>query len=355
MKRFLYLLCKPGILLLLLPVQHRAIANASQSGVWNVGGTVFTMLYPEDSLTFKKIQLQQERIYIQLYKGYAVVKGTYVFRNTAKVKLDFKMGYPINGMYAGGDIDLNQITFDSLSYFKVRTRSGWLSLLKEAHPALNNDYRKTIPSGDNWMVWRMVFRSKESQSVDVYFIVNTSDAGIRNGYNSKRNNASIYLLESGSVWQPPIEKGSFYIQLMDGLTTDDIHGISQGFGFRYNETHGLFAGTKAHFAPTPKDNLVVTYHDRNQTFSFNRILAHSETLFSKIDDLSAETLDTLSYTDTKTGDPYGIKSTFGGAFPGLLTLFVIFAPYLIGVTALAIAIWATLKWISIKKKKTKRL
>ncbi|SRR5690606_28911882 len=344
-----------GLLLFLHTVHHRAMANAAQPGVWNAGGTVFTMLYPEDSLTFKKVQMQQERIYIQLYKGYAVVKGSYVFRNTTTERLDFKMGYPINGMYAGGGIDLNQITLDSLSRFKVRTRSGWLPLLKEAHPALNNDYRKTIPSGDNWMVWQIAFAPGETQTVTVYFIVSTNEAGIHNGYNSERKNAFIYLLESGSVWHQPIEKGSFFIQLMDGLTTDDIHGLSQGFNFRYDETHRLYAGAKAHFSPTPKDNLVVTYHQRNEAFSFDRILADSETLFSKVGDLSAETLDNLPYTETKIGDPYDVESTFLGVLPGLLTLFVRFAPLLISVLVVAIAIWAIAKWARINKSKTKRV
>src|SRR5690606_41479472 len=67
------------------------------------------------------------------------------------------MGYPINGMYAGGGIDLNQVTLDSLSRFKIKAGNRWLPLLEEAHPELNNDYRKTIPTGDNWMVWQMAF------------------------------------------------------------------------------------------------------------------------------------------------------------------------------------------------------
>jgi len=353
MKRLIHTTCTVGISLLLVLVQMRVHANAAQPGVWNAGGTVFTMLYPEDSLTFKKVQMEQERIYIQLYKGYAVVKGTYIFRNTTKEKLDFKMGYPINGMYAGGGIDLNQVTLDSLSRFKIKAGNRWLPLLEEAHPELNNDYRKTIPTGDNWMVWQMAFSPEESQSVDVYFIVNTNEAGIRNGYNNERRNAFIYLLESGSVWHQPIEQGSFHIQLMDGLTPEDIKGLSPGFGFRHNETHRLFVGEKTNFSPTPKDNLVVTYHKRNDTFSFDRILVHSEELFSAIDELSAEMLDTLSYTDTKIGDPYDVESTFLGGLPGLLTLFVSFAPLLIVVLAVAIAIWAVVKWIRIKKEKNR--
>src|SRR5690606_22426617 len=255
-----------AILLITIVSSQKVLANASQPGVWNAGGTVFTMLYPEDSLTFKKVQMQQERIYIQLYKGYAVVKGVYLFRNTTNEKLNFKMGYPINGVYYGGNVDLNQITLDSLNQFKIKAKNEWLPLLEQQ----NGDYGKISSFSDNWKVWEMAFAHEESQTVEVYFIVNTNNAGIQKGYNNERKNAFIYLLESGSVWHQPIEQGNFYVQLMDGLTTADINGISQSFGFRYNATHQLFAGTKTRFSPTPKDNLVVTYHEHNEHFVFDK-------------------------------------------------------------------------------------
>ena len=89
-------------------------ANATQPGIWSAGGTTFTMLYPEDSATFKKVQMQSEQIFIQLYKGFAVVKGVYFFKNHSNEKLNFKMGYPVNGIYSGGAQSLNQINIDSL-------------------------------------------------------------------------------------------------------------------------------------------------------------------------------------------------------------------------------------------------
>ena len=341
-----------AIVLLLLAVtsSQKVLANASQPGVWNAGGTVFTMLYPEDSLTFKKVQMVEEKIYIQLYKGYAVVKGEYIFKNTTSEKLNFKMGYPVNGIYYGGEIDLNEVTLDSLSSFKIRAKNHWLPLLKENHPELNNDYKSPIPDSDNWMVWQMAFAPEETQTVEVYFIVNTNEARIRKGYNTEQRNAFIYLLESGSVWHHPIEKGNFYIQLMNDLTPENINGISQSFGFRYNETNKIYFGAKTNFSPTPKDNLVVTYYEHNETFAFEKIVTQADKLFAKIDEMSQSALETLAYTDVETGDPYEVESTFWGAFPGLLILFVIFAPFIIGFIAVVIIIWAIIKWWRIRRK-----
>ena len=217
---------------ILLP--QKALANAAQPGIWNAGGKVFTMLYPEDSLSFKKVQMQQERIYIQLYKGFAVVKGTYIFKNTSNQNLQFKMGYPVNGIYSGGANDLNQITIDSLSQFKIKANERWLNLIKENHPELNNNEGNVNPFSDNWIVWQMAFAPNETQTVEVYFIVNTNDAQVRKGYNLENRNAFIYLLESGSVWHQPIEKGNFYVQLKDGLTPENLQGLSEGFSFKFN-------------------------------------------------------------------------------------------------------------------------
>ncbi len=338
------------LFLIVLATQEVVFANASQPGIWNAGGTIFTMLYPEDSFTFKKVQMQEERIFIQLYKGYAVVKGVYHFRNTTQEDLIFKMGYPVYGIYYGGENDLNAVNLDSLSRFKIKIKNDWSPLLNETHPELQHDYKSPVPFDDNWMVWQMAFSPEETQTVEVYFIVNTNEARIQKGYNIEQRNAFIYLIESGSVWHQPIEKGSFYVQLMNDLSLKNIKGISQGFDFLYNDKYQLFAGLKSNFSPSPNDNLIITYHEYNENFVFEKIIVQSEILFSKIDELSNLSLETLTFTQVKMGDPYAVKSTLSGYLPELLTIFVLFAPTIVGFITVAIAIWAIIKWIRIKRR-----
>ncbi|MFA7688418.1 MAG: hypothetical protein WCY25_11185, partial [Moheibacter sp.] len=122
---------------------------------------------------------------------------------------------------------------------------------------------------------------------------------------------------------------------------------------RYNETHKLYAGAKTNFSPTPKDNLVVTYYEHNEHFVFDKALIKTDNLFAKIDDLSLMSLETLTYTEIQTGDPYEVESTFSGYLPMLLTLFVVYAPLIIGLIVVVIVIWAVVKWIRIKKRKNK--
>lgn len=350
MKMTLHKILFTAFLLITITLAQKTFANAAQPGMWNAGGTVYTMLYPEDAITFKKVQMQQERIFIQLYKGFAVVKGTYVFKNTTNEHLQFKMGYPINGIYSGGENDLNQIILDSLSQFKIKANNKWLSLEKENHPEINTNTQNINAFSDNWKVWQMQFAPNEIQKVEVYFIVNTNEARIRKGYNIEKRNAFIYLLESGSVWKNNIEKGEFYIQLMNGLTPENVQGISNGFGFKFNTQYQIFAGQKINFSPTPKDNLIINYSEFNENFSFENAIKQTNELFVKIDQMSQLSFESLTYSTIKLGNPYEVESTIEGTLPGLLTLFVIFAPFIIGFLGIGIAVWVIVKWIRLKKK-----
>ena len=350
MKMTLHKILCTAFLLITITLAQKTFANAAQPGIWNAGGTVYTMLYPEDAITFKKVQMQQERIFIQLYNGFAVVKGTYVFKNTTNEHLQFKMGYPINGIYSGGENDLNQIILDSLSQFKIKANNKWLLLEKENHPEINTNTQNINAFSDNWKVWQMQFAPNEIQKVEVYFIVNTNEARIRKGYNIEKRNAFIYLLESGSVWKKNIEKGEFYIQLMDGLTPENVQGISNGFGFKFNTQYQIFAGQKINFSPTPKDNLIINYSQFNENFSFENVIKQTNELFAKIDQMSQLSFESLTYSNIVLGNPYEVESTIEGALPGLITLFVIFAPFLIGVIGIGIAVWVIIKWIRLKKK-----
>ena len=188
-------------------------SNVSQPGVYNSGGMAFTMLFPEDSLAYKKIQMREERIYIQLYKGYAVVKGVYQMVNTTSEKLSFKMGYPIKGIYHGGEVERNEVSFDSIYKFKVKSNGNEL-------PILTNQFGDTNQVmtfvNQNWLTWQMDFLPNQKNLITVYFIVNTNNGKVSRGYSRDYLNVFTYLLESGKVWKQKIKKqGIVFIPYID--------------------------------------------------------------------------------------------------------------------------------------------
>ncbi|MDN3605305.1 hypothetical protein [Kaistella yonginensis] len=295
-------------------------ANATQPGIWSAGGTTFTMLYPEDSATFKKVQMQSEQIFIQLYKGFAVVKGVYFFKNHSNEKLNFKMGYPVNGIYSGGAQSLNQINIDSLSAFKIYADQIPLAVLKEPQEEYVGNFQSF---SDNWKVWEMTFEPNQIKKVEVFFIVSTNDGSVSRGYNKEHYNAFLYLLESGSVWKNPIEKGSFYIQLRDGLSEKDIHGLSDSFNFQYNAANKVFSGFKNNFSPTPTDNLAVTYLERLELFDFTTILKNQKNYETVMEEFSKMALSKLVYEKFEAQNPYEISSSLLSYLPAAI-MFVVF-------------------------------
>lgn len=339
---------KQLILLFLFLGISKTFANSAQPGIWNAGGKVFTMLYPEDSATFKKVQMQEERIYIQLYKGFAVVKGWYQFRNTKNETLNFKMGYPVNGIFSGGEVYLNQIELDSLSSFKIFSQKQPLQTILQPN---HSDFGNITTFSNNWYAWEMDFAPNQTKEVEVFFIVETNNGGVSKGYNQERYNAFIYLLESGSVWKNPIEKGDFYIQLMDGLTQENIHGISDHFNMKFNENEQIFWGQKINFSPTIKDNLVITYHEKLEDFNFKNVLEKTDELYENIENFSEKEFQNLTFSNYETKDPYLVKATAEGYLPFVLTILAISLPFIIGAVVFIFVVILIIKFLKRKNRK----
>ena len=59
-------------------------------------------------------------------------------------------------------------------------------------------------------------------------------------------------------------------------------------------------------------------------------------------------LKTLSYSIIRMGNPYKVDSSLETAIPKFLTVFVTFAPCIIGFISIVIAFWSLLKWRKIK-------
>ena len=318
MKKITQLLAFLGLMMLLC-------SNVSQPGVYNSGGMAFTMLFPEDSLAYKKVQMQEEKIYMKLYKGYAVVKGTYKMVNTTSEKLSFKMGYPIKGIYNGGAAELDQVSLDSIYKFKVKTNQKEVAIDQVFYE--QNDPVISF-SHDNWLAWQMDFLPNESIEVAVYFIVNTNSGKITKGYNKKCTNTFIYLLESGSVWKQPIVKGDFIVELKDNLSLEAIDGISEHFNFKMHPSQMILYGQKNNFSPTPKDNLIISYYKTMEVFDFQKIIKNEKQLYDAIDNLSQKTTpaNLKGYTAV---NPYEVSASLFGYFPIVLTMVLIYLPYLL--------------------------
>ncbi len=296
-------------------------SNAAQPGIWNAGGGGYHLLLPEDSLNFKKIQMHSEKISMQLYPGFAIVKGEYQMRNETSDTVTIKVGYPVNGIYEGNHYGkLNLVTFDGLYKIKSLQDDKQLKIIET--PISSEQENSETFNNDNWYVWENTFLPFSTTQIEVFFMVNTNNAHIREGYNKDNHNAFIYLLESGNVWNQPITKANFKIELKEELTLENVHGISQNVHWKQEmkeNTNRLFA-SKSSFTPKPKDNIVINYGNRIEDFNFLKITDKAEFYFNEIDIFSkTEIPNNLETFNSKS--PYEVSES--GIFQAFFVIIII--------------------------------
>lgn len=303
------------------------ISNSAQPGVWNAGGSgTFTLLYPEDTIAYKKIQMKSENIFMQLYKGFAAVKGNYYFKNTTKDTLKIKVGYPVNNVFENISHNqyANHVTVDGL--YKIK---GFING-KEA-----DIYKKPNTQNNNWYVWEIAFPPSKITSFTVYFLVNTNNAKITEGYNSENKNAFIYLIETGSLWKSPIENGNFYTQFKDDISMENAKASAPTkLFFDKNKTTLKFS--LSNYGKTPDPNFVITYSEKIENFDFKEITKNSDAYFKEIDRFSKEDFNSFTFNETTMPSAYKVDGISNNVIGAIFYLTVYGVPILLGILSLII-------------------
>jgi len=305
-------------LIILLFCSFLLISNSAQPGVWNAGGSgTFTLLYPEDAAAYKKIQMQSEEIFIQLHNGFSVVKGVYHFKNTSKDSLNIKVGYPVNNVFntLNNSVKLNEVNVDGLYKVKGIVNNNELPI-----------YKTPNQKNENWYVWEVAFPPRKITTFTVYFLVNTNSAKILQGYNSEFKNTFIYLIETGSIWKSPIEKGNFYVELKDKISSKNIKIALPVSVF---SAENILHFSMEDYGKKPDENFVITYGNKIENFDFEEITNNSNSYFNAIDEFSKTEFENLSYTKTEFENPYEVSGTGNFLIGFVYYLFIYGTPLLI--------------------------
>jgi hypothetical protein len=307
------------------------LSNATQPGIWNAGGSgSFKLLFEEDSLAYKKIQMQSEAIYMQLHKGFAVVKGEYNFLNSTDTSITIKVGYPINNVFPPTAFknSLNEVVFDDLYKIKGAVNGTEIPLILS--PNVENE---------NWYVWELTFPPKETIKFTVHFLVNTNNSKTVKGYTNDYKNAFIYLIETGSLWKSPIEKGDFYVQFMDEISIEDCK-ISAPTDLKINSEKNIVYFQMVHYGLQPDANLIITYAKKNPAFDFKSVVDKSDNYFSEINSFSNSNLN-IPFETASFKNPYEPESNWkilGFIFDSVLFVFKNFIYFLIVAVAIVFLI-----------------
>jgi len=272
--------------------------------------------------------------------------------------IKMKVGYPLNATYIyNKSYTATEIRFDALYKLKVKI-DGVNQELVKLPDTLKNRWNslEQIPNYDNttsdWYIWETTFLPKSVTKIEVWFIVNTNESLIRLGYNKKTWNGFIYVLETGSIWKNPIEKGRVFIQLKNDITIDNIHGIKPDNIFGVHETQKTMVYDFSNLTPGFDDNIIITYGSWVENFNWGKIIEKYEEYYTEIDKSSKIEIKKNDFKLKEFDDPYEIGSIWWGSLLMFLFLFVIYGiPILIVLTIVIIIIVVVRK--KRKKKKVK--
>ncbi|MDB5191657.1 MAG: hypothetical protein JWQ96_1220 [Segetibacter sp.] len=307
------------IVLFVLGAAYNSFANANMQGIYHSGFA--SQLYPllkEDSVHFGKIKIQNQRVLINLYRGFAALKVEFWMYNATNETITMPVGYPLHGNYP--QPQLEHIFFRDL--FKLRVfvndrRVAFANLNDTATHELEKDIEEPIKDIKvrEWYFWQTTFPAHSVTKITTYFLTNTNDAHLRKGYSGQTQNGFSYLLEKGRGWGQHIDSGSIYIQLNNGLTVKDFLGVIPANKLVGDDTHVQF--TFNSFNPSPADNIIIWYKAKKDVeFNFWEVQTKARKYFYELDNFPIDAFNKSSFVQINKNDftlPDKTKSMFWAA------------------------------------------
>ncbi|MGL6268312.1 MAG: hypothetical protein ACRC2O_10295 [Chitinophagaceae bacterium] len=261
-------------------------AQSELPGIWNAG--VAGQFYPvlaADSIHFAKISIPKKRIMVNLYAGFAVIKGEYSFENTTDQPINIKIGYPVSGRYPQPVVE--NVFYHDL--YNFRAKANGKSLIPYRFSDSGNIVPLKISENENattlisdWYTWQQAFPAREVTTLTVYYITQNNLARFKKGDESRDANAFGFNIESGKGWGDKIGSGDIFIKMNDKLSLTNIQGIAPDSilkGDLYNLQYS-FGDLKY----LPENNLVIWYDGAPPDFKFDKkVLPSTDTLYQMMD------------------------------------------------------------------------
>lgn len=317
-----------------------AMANVAQPGLWGGGGSnPFALLYESEREWFQQIQMKEEQITIQLFPGFAAVKGVYHMYNPLDTTIQLHTGYPKMSVqeYQGKGVHKMDISYDELYQMQVFVND---SLIGSAS-ASNLDY-----SNDDWVVWDMPFAPDTITTIEVYFLMRTDGATIIDGYDKVGMNGFVYVLETGALWKAPIEKGSIVLNPVK-VPFETIFGVYPDSIFEVNDDGSLWRYQFTDLHPTSENNIAIVYEGK-EAADFEQVVEHADLYYRDLDQLEESAHNQKGLKAYQFDDPFDLgKNTMQADREALEWVFYIGGGCLLLVTL----VWMRMLWQNRKKKR----
>lgn len=305
-------------------------AQSDLQGIWNAGvGGQFYPVFPSDSIHFGKIKIQKQLIMVNLYAGFAVIKGEYSFVNTTDQPIHIQIGYPVRGHYPQRLVE--NVFYNEQYNFRAKAngipvKPYRLSDSGKVVPVVINGNESAASLVTDWYVWQQAFPSGTVTTLTVYFITQNNLSKFKKGDESRDANAFGFSLESGNAWGGKIEAGDVFIKMNDKLSLIDIKGLLPDSLLKGDLYHLQYSFKN--LDPKTGNNLLIWYDGAAPDYKFDKkVLPSTDTLYKMMDAFPLSEFNDTAFKLISRKNFSVAKS--GLTFSGVLYFLMFFMPWII--------------------------
>lgn len=325
-----------GFVLILLPKFCFAVP---EPGIHSSGGLVSFSFIEKRLFKPDTIELIDEKVWIQVYQGFAVVRAEYRIANLSDDTLEIDGWMPAHNCERAqsGFFGCCEICFHDSTQFAVYQDSEECEVLRVPR-SMSESYSPVT----KWNYWQNKISPNSETVVSIYSIVETCGSLIIDGWSQSNENILVYHNIPNSIPTFNSHPIMYVIQLMDNLNLDDVWGANPQVGYVDISNQLIIYHISPDSSLSPRQALILCHKQETSTCKFLSAINNSELYFEKIRKFSQSSL-TKKLTPHSFSNPFKFESSVDDPILqfGVFTLIV--------VTALVVGI--VLLIINITKKK----
>jgi len=301
--------------------------------LWNTGAVGQVMPMDEITVVEQGVTLISERVWVDLFPGFGVVRSVFKFSNQTDMPIRLKIGYPVRGDF--------QTDIPALAHFDdargLRISVDGQAVITRTEEGRSNGHD---PNPFIHQVWDQTFPPDTVKTITVESVVPTQLSRLTSGGNFATGNAFGFSLQGAESWDGPIGQLQVLIRLNGGLMLADVRGLVPDSTFIGNLGHLQL--DRSNLEPGSADNMVVWYNGAPADYPFEKkVTPMLEPLRVSMDTFPVTAFNDTAFQPIRRND---FDVAAGGlTFMGILYFIMFFAPWVI-------LIWFVVSMLRVKRK-----
>jgi hypothetical protein len=287
--------------------------------LWNTGAVGQVMPMDEITVVEQGVTLISERVWVDLFPGFGVVRSVFKFSNQTDMPIRLKIGYPVRGDFQTGIQALAH--FDDARGLRISVDGQAVITRTEEGRSNGHD-----PNPYTYQVWDQTFPPDSATTITVESVVPTQLSRLTSGEQFATGNAFGISLQGAESWDGLIGHLQVLVRLNGGLMLANIRGLVPDSAFIGNLGHLQLDRTN--LEPRPEDNMIVWYSGAAADYPFEKkVTPMLEPLRVSMDTFPVTAFNDPAFQQIRRND---FDLAAGGlTLAGILYFIMFFAPWVI--------------------------